>query len=141
MINVRSSVRMRSKEVGINMSPLIDLVFLLLIFFMVTTSFVRETGIDVQRPSASSAALTENGNILVAVSNEGTIHFDGRKIDIRSLRSHITRAISENPEGSVVIVADKISYTGIVIRVMDQCRLAGAKRVSIAASKKSDENR
>lgn len=140
MINVRSSVRMRSKDVEINMSPLIDLIFLLLIFFMVTTSFVRETGIDVQRPSASSAAITENGNILVAVSKEGTIHFDGRKIDIRSLRSHITRALSESPEGSVVIVADKISYTGIVIRVMDQCRLAGAKRVSIAASKKSDEN-
>ena len=135
MINVRGSLRMRNKEMGINMSPLIDLVFLLLIFFMVTTSFVRETGIDVQRPSASSAALTENGNILVAVSPEGTIHFDGRQIDIRSLRSHITRALSENPEGSVVIVADKISYTGKVIQVMDQCRLAGAKRVSIAATK------
>lgn len=135
MINVRNSVRMRSKEVDINMSPLIDLVFLLLIFFMVTTSFVRETGIDVQRPSASSATLTENGNILVAVSSEGTIHFDGRRIDIRSLRSHITRALAENPEGSVVIVADKVSYTGKVIQVMDQCRLAGAKRVSVAASR------
>ena len=137
MINVRNSLRMRNKEVGINMSPLIDLVFLLLIFFMVTTSFVRETGIDVQRPSASSATLTENGNILVAVSPEGTIHFDGREIDIRSLRSHITRALAENPEGSVVIVADKVSYTGKVIQVMDQCRLAGAKRVSIAATKQS----
>ena len=127
---------MKSKEAEINISPLIDLVFLLLIFFMVTTSFVRETGIDVRRPSASTATLTENGNILVAVSDTGTIHFDGRKIDLRSLRSHITRALAENPEGSVVIVADKVSYTGIVIRVMDQCRLAGAKRVSIAASKK-----
>ncbi|MCP4117174.1 MAG: biopolymer transporter ExbD [Desulfobacteraceae bacterium] len=136
MINVRGSVRMKSKEAEINISPLIDLVFLLLIFFMVTTSFVRETGIDVRRPSASTATLTENGNILVAVSDKGTIHFDGRKIDLRSLRSHITRALAENPEGSVVIVADKVSYTGIVIRVMDQCRLAGAKRVSIAASKK-----
>ena len=140
MINVRNSLRMRNKEMDINMSPLIDLVFLLLIFFMVTTSFVRETGIDVQRPSASSATLTENGNILVAVSPEGTIHFDGRQIDIRSLRSHITRALSENPEGSVVIVADKISYTGKVIQVMDQCRLAGAKRVSIAATKNGESN-
>lgn len=124
----------------INMSPLIDLVFLLLIFFMVTTSFVRETGIDVQRPSASTATLTENGNILVAISKEGTLHFDGKKIDLRSLRSHITRALSENPEGAVVIVADKISYTGLVIQVMDQCRLAGAKRVSLAASKKNGKN-
>ena len=140
MINVRSSARMRNKEMGINMSPLIDLVFLLLIFFMVTTSFVRETGIDVQRPAASTATLTENGNILVAISKEGTLHFDGKKIDFRSLRSHITRALSENPDGAVVIVADKISYTGLVIQVMDQCRLAGAKRVSLAASKKSGKN-
>jgi biopolymer transport protein ExbD len=140
MINVRGSVRMKSKEAEINISPLIDLVFLLLIFFMVTTSFVRETGIDVRRPSASTATLTENGNILVAVSDKGTVHFDGRKIDLRSLRSHITRALAENPEGSVVIVADKVSYTGIVIRVMDQCRLAGAKRVSIAASKNGKES-
>jgi len=131
---------MKSKEAEINISPLIDLVFLLLIFFMVTTSFVRETGIDVRRPSASTATLTENGNILVAVSDKGTVHFDGRKIDLRSLRSHITRALAENPEGSVVIVADKVSYTGIVIRVMDQCRLAGAKRVSIAASKTGKES-
>ncbi len=131
---------MRNKEMGINMSPLIDLVFLLLIFFMVTTSFVRETGIDVQRPAASTATLTENGNILVAISKEGTLHFDNKKIDLRSLRSHITRALSENPEGAVVIVADKISYTGLVIQVMDQCRLAGAKRVSLAASKKSGKN-
>lgn len=137
MINVRSSVRMRGKEMGINMSPLIDLVFLLLIFFMVTTSFVRETGIDVQRPTASTATLTENGNILVGISKDGTLHFDGKKIDLRSLRSHITRALAENPEGSVVIVADKISYTGLVIEVMDQCRLAGAKRVSLAASKQT----
>lgn len=140
MINVRGSVRMRSKEVEVNMSPLIDLVFLLLIFFMVTTSFVRETGIDVQRPAASSAVLTKNGNILIAVSNTGDIHFDGKEIDVRSVRSHITRALSENPEGSVVIVADKISHTGKVIQVMDQCRLAGAKRISIAASKKGPRN-
>jgi biopolymer transport protein ExbD len=131
---------MKSKEAEINISPLIDLVFLLLIFFMVTTSFVKETGIDVRRPSASTATLSENGNILVAVSDKGTVHFDGKKIDLRSLRSHITRALAENPEGSVVIVADKVSYTGIVIRVMDQCRLAGAKRVSIAASKKGKES-
>lgn len=128
---------MRGKEMGINMSPLIDLVFLLLIFFMVTTSFVRETGIDVQRPTASTATLTENGNILVGISKDGTLHFDGKKIDLRSLRSHITRALAENPEGSVVIVADKVSYTGLVIQVMDQCRLAGAKRVSLAASKQT----
>lgn len=140
MINVQNSARRRRKDAEINISPLIDLVFLLLIFFMVTTSFVRETGIDVERPTASSADLTENGNILIAVSNDGKIYYDKKTIDIRSVRSHVTRALSQNPKGSVVIVADKVSYTGKVIRVMDQCRLAGAKRISIAASKKSADS-
>lgn len=139
MINVRNTIRMKHKEADIDLAPLIDLVFLLLIFFMVTTNFTKETGIDVQRPTASSATLTQNGNILIAVSSGGDIHYDGRPIDIRSVRSHITRALAQNPEGSVVIVADKISYTGKVIQVMDQCRLAGAKKVSIAASKNSGD--
>ncbi len=136
MINVRNSARMRRREAEVNMSPLIDLVFLLLIFFMVTTSFVRETGVEVSRPSASTATLTKSGNILIAVSQDGDIFFDKKKIDIRSVRSYITRALAENPEGSVVIIADRVSHTGMVIKVMDQCRLAGAKQISIAASRK-----
>ncbi len=136
MIDVRSSARMRRRDAEVNMSPLIDLVFLLLIFFMVTTSFVRETGVDVERPSASTATLTKNGNILIAVSQDGGIFFDKKKIDVRSVRSYITRALAENPDGSVIIIADKSSNTGSVIQVMDQCRLAGAKQISIAASRK-----
>ncbi len=136
MINVRNSARMRRREAEVNMSPLIDLVFLLLIFFMVTTSFVRETGVEVARPSASTATLTKAGNILIAVSQDGNIFFDKKRIDIRSVRSYITRALAENPEGSVIIIADKVSHTGMVIEVMDQCRLAGAKQISIAASRK-----
>ncbi len=136
MIDVKSSARMRRREAEVNMSPLIDLVFLLLIFFMVTTSFVRETGVDVERPSASTATLSKNGNILIAVSQDGGIFFDKKKIDIRSVRSYISRALAENPEGAVIIIADKSSNTGAVIQVMDQCRLAGAKQISIAASRK-----
>lgn len=135
MINARHSLRGRGKTAEVNMAPLIDLVFLLLIFFMVTTSFVKETGVDVQRPQASTATLKEAGNILVGVSSEGKIFLESKEIDVRSVRAHVERSLAENPEGAVVIVADKDSNTGVVIQVMDQCRLAGAENVSIAASR------
>ena len=122
------------------MAPLIDMVFILLIFFMVTTSFVKETGIDVQRPTASTAALKEKGNILIGVSADGLVFLDRKQIDIRSVRAHVERCVAENPEGAVVIVADKASHTGVVIQVMDQCHLAGATNVSIAASKSAGES-
>jgi biopolymer transport protein ExbD len=139
MINVRQSIRGSQKTAEINMSPLIDLVFLLLIFFLVTTSFVKETGIDVQRPRASTATLKEAGNILVGISADGRVFLDSKQIDVRSVRAHIERCLAENPEGAVVIVADKQSITDMVIRVMDQCRLAGARNVSIAASRSDAE--
>jgi len=135
MINVRRSLRRGAGTTDINMAPLIDLVFLLLIFFMVTTSFVKETGIDVQRPSASTAMQKEKGNILIGVDSKGRIFLEKKQIDIRSVRAHIERCLAESPEGSIVIVADKASHTGVVIRVMDQCKLAGSKNISIAASR------
>ncbi len=139
MINIRRSLRGNNKTTDINIAPLIDLIFLLLVFFMVTTSFVKETGIDVQRPSASTATLKDKGNILIGVSSHGQVFLDRKRIDIRSVRAHIERCLADNPEGSVVIVADKKSETGVVIQVMDQCRLAGARNVSIAASKSGAE--
>ena len=135
MINVRQYLRGNSRTSDINMAPLIDMVFLLLIFFMVTTSFVKETGIDVHRPTASTAQLKEKGNILIGVDAKGRVFLERKQIDIRSVRAHIERCLAENPESSIVIVADKASQTGVVIQVMDQCRLAGAKNISIAASK------
>ena len=135
MISVRQSLRRGTGTAAVNMAPLIDLVFLLLIFFMVTTSFVKETGIDVQRPTASTAVLKEKGNILIGVDPKGRVFLEKKLIDIRSVRAHIEKCLAENPEGSIVIVADKTSHTGVVIRVMDQCRLAGAKNVSIAAAR------
>jgi len=135
MINVRGTLRKEHQKVDINMGPLVDMVFLLLIFFVVTTSFVKETGIEVQRPIASTAEVKEKGNILIGVTSEGRIFMDRKEIDIRSVRAHMERFLAENPEGGVVVVADKMSQTGLVIRVMDQCRLAGARNVSIAASR------
>jgi biopolymer transport protein ExbD len=135
MINVRKSLRGSGAGVEINMAPLIDMVFLLLIFFAVTTSFVKEAGIDVQRASAATAEVRERGSILIGVSPDGDVFMDGKKVDVRSVRGLVERALAEDPQGGVVVVADKRSMTGAVVKVMDQCRLAGAKNVSLAAKR------
>jgi biopolymer transport protein ExbD len=133
VINARQSLKSAHQTEEINIAPLIDLIFLLLIFFMVTTSFVKETGIDVQRPSAVTAEVKGKGNILVAVSAEGEIYMNKQRIDIRMVRAHVENALSENPKGAAVIIADRYSDTGVVIDVMDQCRQAGVGDVRIAA--------
>ncbi|QBQ53619.1 ExbD/TolR family protein [Nitrosococcus wardiae] len=129
------SQRQSGSAVNINLTPLIDMVFILLIFFIVTTSFVKETGVEVNRPSAQTAVREERGNILIAVRANNEIWMDERQIDIRTVRANVERMHAENPEGAVVIVADKDSKTGLVINVMDQVRLAGVTDVSIAATK------
>ncbi len=139
MINVRNTLRGGGSEVNINMGPLVDMVFLLLIFFVVTTSFVKETGIDVQRSTAATAELKERGNIMLGVSADGQVYLEGKRIDVRSVRALIERALAEDPESGVVIVADKDSNTGTVVQAMDQCRLAGAKNVSLAAKRETGE--
>ena len=139
MIDVRRSLRSGGGRVDINMGPLIDMVFLLLIFFVVTTSFVKETGIDVQRSTAATAEVKERGNIMIGVNAEGAVYLEGRRIDIRSVRAHVERALAEDPESGVVVVADQKSETGVVVRVMDQCRLAGAQDVSLAARREVAE--
>jgi biopolymer transport protein ExbD len=117
------------------MAPLIDMIFILLIFFIVTTSFVRESGIDVQKPKAQSAEKKEKSNMIVGISQEGVIYIEGQTIDIRSIRARMEQFLGEMPEGSVVIVADQKSPTGIAVQVMDACRLAGVNNISLAADK------
>jgi len=131
MIQVKR--RRSSNAIEINMGPLIDLVFLLLIFFIVTTTFVKETGLEVHRPSAKTAEKKEKSTILIGVSKDGTIYMENRVIDIRAVRAHVEKLLAENPEAGVILVADKKSETGTIVNVIDQCRLAGAKGVSVAA--------
>jgi biopolymer transport protein ExbD len=138
MLSVRKTIRGGDKGVEINMGPLIDMVFLLLIFFVVTTSFVKEAGIDVQRSSAATAEVKERGNILIGVTSEGEVFMEGKQIDVRSVRSLVERFLAEDPESGVVVVADKMSRTGDIVKVMDQCRLAGAKNVSLAAKREEE---
>lgn len=125
--------RVRRSE--INMTPLIDMVFILLIFFIVTTSFVRESGVDVQRPSAQTAETKEKANVILGLTSDGQIFVEGRSLDIRSVRAYMERFLAETPDGSVVIVADKESMTGATVQVLDQCRLAGVQNISLAARK------
>ncbi len=124
-----------SGELAINLTPLIDMVFILLIFFMVTSSFVKETGVDVDRPSAATASIKQQAAILIGVTGKGEVWIDKRRVDIRAVRANVERLHAENPEGAVVIMADREAPTGVVIRVLDQSRLAGVDSVSIAATR------
>lgn len=121
------------EESEINITPLIDIVFIMLIFFIVTATFVKETGIDVNRPDAQTAVLKEKANILIAIDDKNNIWIDRRKVDIRSVRPNIERLHAENPQGSVVIQADRESKTETLIAVMDASRQAGVYNVAIAA--------
>ena len=121
-------------ESTIDITPMLDIVFIMLIFFIVTTSFVKETGVEVNRPNAATAVRDERGNILIAITANDEIGIDKRRIDLRSVRANVERLKAENPEGSVIIQADKASKTGFLVETMDQVRLAGVQNVSIAAS-------
>ncbi|MBC7359538.1 MAG: biopolymer transporter ExbD [Desulfacinum sp.] len=133
MLNISAARRRNRSTTELNIAPLIDMVFILLIFFLVNTSFVKETGIDVNRPTAATAAVKPTATILIAVDQANRIFMDRREIDLRAVRANVERALAENPEGAVVVVADKESNTGTAIQVMDACRLAGAANVSLAA--------
>lgn len=122
-------------EAEINITPMLDVTFIMLIFFIVTTSFIKETGIDVNRPTADTAKNQEKGNILIAIRDDGEIWMDKRNIELRAVRANVERMHAENPEGTVVIIADEASETGILVQVMDQVKLAGVERISIAANK------
>jgi biopolymer transport protein ExbD len=120
-------------ESAIDITPMLDVVFIMLIFFIVTATFVKEAGIDVNRPDAATAIKQEKANILIAISENNEIWIDRRRVDIRSVRPNIERLHAENPQGSVVIQADKNSKTETLIKVMDASRSAGVFNVAIAA--------
>jgi biopolymer transport protein ExbD len=116
----------------VNLSPLIDMVFLLLIFFMVTTVFVQETGVEVQKPKAATATDLEKSSILI--TQEGRVVYGGEQIGIARVRGMVARQLRER-DMPVVVIADETSHTGVVVQVIDQCKLGGAKQVSIAAKR------
>lgn len=122
------------KGVEVNMSPLIDCVFLLLIFFIVTTVFVEETGVEVDKPQAASAADLEKQSVMIAIQADGRLVFGGREIAMQSLRGLVKRQL-KTPETPVILLADGSVPTRLLVEVMDECKLAGAKKVSVAAER------
>jgi len=122
-----------TEDAEINITPMLDIVFIMLIFFIVTASFVKEAGIDVNRPEAATAVKKDRANILVAISAKGEIWINKRKVDVRAVQANIERLYAENPQGTVVIQADRKATTDVLIKVMDASRAAGIQDVSIAA--------
>jgi biopolymer transport protein ExbD len=121
------------EEEEVNLTPMLDVVFIMLIFFIVTASFVKESGMDVNRPDAATAVVKPRGNILVAITPNGQIWIDKRQVDVRAVRANIERLYAENPQGAVVIQADADSKNGLLVAVMDAAKLAGVENISIAA--------
>ncbi|MBM4226878.1 MAG: biopolymer transporter ExbD [Gammaproteobacteria bacterium] len=121
------------EESSIDLTPMLDVVFIMLIFFIVTATFVKEAGIDVNRPDAATAVMQEKANILIAIDANNSIWIDRRQVDVRSVRANIERLHAENPQGSVVIQADEASNTKTLISIMDAARAAGVFNVAIAA--------
>ncbi len=113
---------------------MLDVVFIMLIFFIVTASFVKESGIEVFRPEAETAVKKPRANVLIAVSSKGEVWINKRRVDIRAVRAAVERLRAENPQGSVVIQADRMSEHGIVMQVMEQVKQAGIDNVAIAAA-------
>jgi len=117
----------------INLTPMLDVVFIMLIFFIVTASFIKEAGIDVNRPDAPMQETPpEEANILVQIRANDEIWIDRRMIDRRAVRANIQRLHAENPRGSVVIMPDKKSSNKVLVWIMDASRSAGVYNISIA---------
>ena len=123
-----------SVQADINLSPLIDMVFLLLIFFMVTTVFVEETGVEVQKPTAASAEQLDKNSIMIAVTEDGRIVYGGRDIGVNGVRGLVARLLGTEAM-PVIVLADQATEAGLVVDVIDECKLAGAKQVSIATAR------
>jgi biopolymer transport protein ExbD len=123
------------RGVEVNMSPLIDCVFLLLIFFIVTTVFVEETGVEIQKPQAASSQQMEKESIMIAITDQGRIVFGGREIPLHSVRGLVKRQL-QDPETPVLLMADGSVPTRLLVEVLDECKLAGANRVSVAAEQR-----
>ncbi|KPK61064.1 MAG: biopolymer transporter ExbD [Gammaproteobacteria bacterium SG8_31] len=123
----------QQEETEINITPMLDIVFIMLIFFIVTTSFIKETGIDPSRPEAETAYKQERGNILIAINSVGDIWMNKRKVELGQVRQLVEQAKNESPESSVVIIADQKSATGVLIDLMDQIRLGGVSNIAVAA--------
>nr|WP_298414450.1 biopolymer transporter ExbD [uncultured Halomonas sp.] len=117
----------------VNLTPMLDVVFIMLIFFIVTTSFIKESGVEIQRPQSSAATPRPDAQVMVALTAEGAVWVDGQPVDAHRVGSEVAALI--NDQGSVVIQADRESTTGLLVEVMDRLREAGVEDVAVAATR------
>jgi biopolymer transport protein ExbD len=124
----------RRIESEIDMAPLIDMIFILLIFFLVATSFYRELGVELKKPKPAPVQpdAQKKTNVTVEIGHDNRVFIDNRVYDVRTVRAYMEQFLLDVPKGTVVIATDKDSAIGRVIQVMDQCKLAGVKNVSVA---------
>ena len=116
-----------------NITPMLDVEFILLIFFIVTANFIKDPGLEINRPDSETAEITENAAILIAIGPAGEIYMDGRRIDVRQVKANVIRLMAENPQGAVVMQADEKATAEKIIAVMDEVREAGVIDISIAS--------
>jgi biopolymer transport protein ExbD len=120
----------------IEVVPLIDVVFVILIFTILSSTLAQQTGVDVEKPQAQSAGELNRQSIQVAITRDGAIHVNERQVDLEGLQDLLKRLLAQNATGEVVLIADRESNTGLLVSVMDACNLAGARKISVAALSK-----
>ena len=125
-------VREAEDDAQIDMTPMLDIVFIMLIFFIVTTVFVKQAGIDVNKPEASTATKFKNANIFIAITEDGGVWIDRREISLEAVRADVEKLLLEQPTDAVYIEADVKAKHGVVIKVMDQVKQAGVDTVAVA---------
>ena len=123
---ITSAVQEESDE--INLTPMLDVVFIMLIFFIVTANFIKEPGLEINRPDSDTAETQENAAILIAVGPTGEVWMDGRRIDVRQVKANVVKLLADNPQGSVVIQADEKAMADTIIQVMDGARVVMPER-------------
>jgi biopolymer transport protein ExbD len=122
-------------EAQIDISPLIDCIFILLIFFIVTTTFVEETGVEVDKPLAIAAEKLEKQSVFIALTSEGSIVFGGKEIGISGVQPTVRRFVDKDADVPVIIQVDERAESGVFVRVVEEAKLAGAKKVSVSTEK------
>lgn len=131
----RRRMQADSEAAEVNLTPMLDVVFIMLIFFIVTTSFVKESGVEIDRPESSAASPRPDAQVMVAITHEGAVWVDGKPVDAHRVGSAVADLVSA--EGGVVVQADRNSTTGLLVEVMDRIREAGVDNVAVAATRGS----
>lgn len=133
---MRLGRRQQQEEAQIDLTSMLDIVFIMLIFFIVTSSFVRESGVEVNRPTATSAVSQKDAGIFVAVTSNSDIYIDKRMVDLERVQASLENLLLDKPDASLVIQADELAYSGVVVKVMDAAKQAGINNIALAAEKK-----